>query len=167
MKYDFLNKTIQTDNIILPNSGKINSFLLKNNYEEILKAIDFITNDKKLLHVHGFIGTGKRQFINYICDFLDKDVIKLEYYCKEGTVCDDILLTFTELINNLSISKTISLNSKITTLNVKLKQQLSSIKKPFLIILHSFDVILNENLELIKNLLIELLEEQNIKIVIL
>ena len=62
------------------------------------------------------MGTGKRQFINYICEFLDKNVIKLEYYCKAATVSDDILLAFNEIIDNNSLSKAINLNAKITTL---------------------------------------------------
>ena len=166
MKYDFLNKTIQIDSVILPNSNKINPYLLRNNHTEILKVIDFISSEDKLLHIHGFMGTGKRQLINYSCEFLEDNVIKLEYYCKEATVWDDILLAFTEKIDNLSISKNVSLNTKITTLNVKLKQQITSIKKPFLIILHTFDDILEENLELIKNYFIEILEEENVKLII-
>ena len=122
MDYEFLNSSIEKDNIILPNSDKINSFLLKNNYSEIIKAIDFISSEEKFLYIHGFLGTGKRQFINYVSEFLNKDVIKLEYYCKEATVCDDILLTFNEYIDNLSISKAVNFNAKITTLNVKFKQ---------------------------------------------
>ena len=42
MNYEFLNSSIEKDNIILPNSDKINSFLLKNNYSEIIKAVDKI-----------------------------------------------------------------------------------------------------------------------------
>ena len=166
MEYKFLDKSIQTENIILPNSDKINPFLLRNNYADIIKAVDFIASDEKLLYVHGFMGTGKRQFINYICDFLDKEVIKLEYYCKEATVCDDILLTFTESIESLPISKAVNLNTKITTLNVKLKQQLSSIKKPILLILHSFDDILEENLNLVKEFFADIAKEENIKLII-
>ena len=103
MEYEFLNSSIEKDNIILPTSDKINPFLLKNNYADIIKAIDFIAAEEKFLYVHGFMGTGKRQFINYVTEFLNKDVIKLEYYCKNATVCDDILLSFSDIIDNLSI----------------------------------------------------------------
>ena len=128
MDYEFLSSSIEKDNIILPNSDKINPFLLKNNYSEIIKAVDFIASEEKFLYLHGFLGTGKRQFVNYICEFLNNDVIKLEYYCKESTVCDDILLTFSEIIDNQSISKAVNLNAKITSLGLKFKQQISSIK---------------------------------------
>lgn len=166
MEYNFLDKSLQIENIILPDSDEINSCLLKNNNAEIKKVLNFISSNEKILHLHGFMGTGKRQLINYVCEFLDKEVIKLECYCREATVCDDILLDFTEKIDKLSISKNVNINTKITTLNVKLKQQILSIKKPFLIILHSFDSILEENVELIKNYLIELLEIENIKLII-
>ena len=86
MNYEFIDNSIEKDNVILPNSDKINPFLLRNNYADLLKAIDFIASEEKFLYLHGFMGTGKRQFVNYICEFLAKDVIKLEYYCKEATV---------------------------------------------------------------------------------
>ena len=166
MDYEFINSSIDKDNIILPNSDKIDPFLLRNNYADIIKAVDFIGTNEKLLYIHGFMGTGKRQFINYICEFLHNDVIKLEYYCKEATVCDDILLAFSEIIDNLSISKAINLNTKITTLNVKLQQQISSIKKPFLLVLHSFDDIQDSNIDLVKEVISTIAAENNIKIII-
>lgn len=166
MDYEFLNSSIEKDNIILPNSDKINPFLLKNNYADIIKAIDFIASEEKFLYIHGFMGTGKRQFVNYVTEFLNKDVIKLEYYCKNATVCDDILLAFSDIIDNLSISKAINLNAKITTLNVKFQQQISSIKKPFLIILHSLDDILPENKALVSECFAKLLKEDNVKVIV-
>lgn len=166
MDYNFLDNSIEKDNIILPNSDKINPYLLKNNYADVIKAIDFIGTDEKFLYIHGFMGTGKRQFINYVCEFLNQDVIKLEYYCKEATVCDDILLNFSEIIDSHSISKAINLNAKITTLSIKFLQQISSIKKPFLIILHSFDDVQEENCGLIKDLLSNIAKENNVKIIV-
>lgn len=166
MDYEFLDSSIEKDNIILPNSDKINPYLLKNNYAEIIKAVDFIASEDKFMYIHGFMGTGKRQFINYVCEFLHKDVIKLEYYCKEATVCDDILLAFNDIIDNHAISKAVNLNTKITTLSVKFQQQISSIKKPFLIILHSFDDVLEENAELIKELITTIAKETNVKIIV-
>ena len=76
MDYNFLNSSIERDNVILPNSDKINPFLLKNNEAEVQKALNFIASDEKFLYVHGFMGTGKRQFINYITEFLDENVVK-------------------------------------------------------------------------------------------
>ena len=113
MKYDFLNKDIDIDNIKLPASEKINPYLLKNSYAELIKAVDFLSKDEKLLYIHGFLGTGKRQFINYLMDFVNNDVIKLEYYCKESTVCDDILLNFINIIESNSMSKIVNFNTGI------------------------------------------------------
>lgn len=166
MDYEFLDSNINRDNISLPNSDKINPFLLRNDYADIIKAVDFIASSEKFLYIHGFMGTGKRQFINYVCDFLHKDVVKLEYYCKEATVCDDILLMFTEMVEKMPVAKGFNLNSKITTLNVKFHQQISSIKKPVLIILHSFDDIQKENLELVQKALSLVLKEPNVKLII-
>lgn len=165
MDYKFLDD-INTENISLPESSKINTFLLKNNYDDAVKALDFFTSDEKFLYIHGFLGTGKRQFINYISDFLNKEVIKLEYYCKPSTVCDDILLNFIDILEKNSLSKVVNHTAKITTLGVKLQQYISSIKKPFVIILHSFDDILEENKNLVENCFKHVLENENIKIII-
>ena len=166
MDYKFLDSVVDIDKISLPESDKINPFLLKNNYADIIKGIDFINSDDVLLYVHGFLGTGKRQYINYISEFLSKDVIKLEYYCKESTVCDDILLAFIDTIDKSAITKGVNLNAKISTLAVKFEQYISSIKKPFFIILHSFDDILEENQELVCHCFSEILKNNNIKIVV-
>lgn len=166
MEYEFLNSSIERENIILPNSDKINQFLLKNNRDEIVKAIDFFATEEKFLYVYGFMGSGKRQFMNYIQEFLDDDVIILEYFCKEATVCDDILLDFTRKIEANAISKAVNLNTKITTMDVKFKQMVSSIKKPFVIILHSYDDILKENRALTGKMLSGILAEANVKLVV-
>lgn len=166
MDYNFLNSSVDIDNLNLPQSRCINPFLLRNNYGDITKAIDFLNSDGVFLYVHGFLGTGKRQFINYVSEFLSKDAIKLEYYCKASTVCDDILLSFIDVVEKNSISKAINVNAKVTTLSVKLQQYIASIKKPFVIILHSYDDISDNNRQLVIDLLEGLATDENVKIII-
>ena len=120
MDYKYLDSSINIENVNLQESPCINKFLLRNNYAEVIKAIDFFNINGKFLYVHRYIGTGKRQFINYITEYLSPDVIKLEYYCKASTVCDDILLSFIDMVEKNSMSKVVSINAKITTLAVKL-----------------------------------------------
>lgn len=166
MDYKFLDSSVDIEDIVLPESDKIHPILRKNNYADIIKAIEFLANDELFLYVHGFLGTGKRQFINYISEFLNKDVIKLEYYCKASTVCDDILLSFIDKIEKTALSKAVNLNTKVTTLAVKFQQYVSSIKKPFFIILHSYDDVLPENVKLINDCLKNSIKDSNIKIVV-
>ena len=166
MKYHFLNSSINSEEISLPDSEKINSFVLKSCQNDVFKAIEFFKSDDILMYIHGFLGTGKRQFINYATDFLDKEVIKLEYYCKESTVSDDILLSFIDIIENNPISKAVNLNAKIMALNIKFLNMLSSIKKPFVIILHSFDDITEENKNLVIDMLQNAAKSENVKIIL-
>ncbi len=165
MEYKFL-ENINTEDVTLPQSSKINSYLLKNNYSDAVKALDFFATEGTLLYIHGFLGTGKRQFINYISDFLDKDIIKLEYHCKASTVCDDILLLFIELIEKNALSKVVNHTAKITTLTMKFKQYVSSIKKPFVIILHSYDDIAEENRKIVAECMSSVTEFDNVKIIV-
>ena len=166
MDYKFLDNLNSIEDLVLPNSDKINPFLLKNNQAEIKEALNFIGSNEKFLYLHGFLGTGKRQFINYISDFLDKEVILLEYYCKASTVCDDILLYFNDVINKRNSSNTFEINTKISTLAVRFQKNISSTKYPFLIVLHTFDDILEENEWLVKETFEKILKYDNVKIII-
>ena len=166
MDYKYLNSSIEKENIILPESSKIDSFVLKNNRAEMIKAIEFLSSEEKFLYVHGFMGTGKRQFIEYFSEFIAKDVIKLEFYCKESTVCDDLLLSFNNVIDNHNLSKAVNINTKIETLSIKFQQLVSSIKKPFVMVLHSFDDIQEQNLKIIIEMLQKFVSNPNVKLII-
>ncbi len=167
MSYNFLETSFDLNNVTeLPISDKIHPLLLKNNDSEIKKAIEFLNSKEQFLYVHGFLGTGKRQFINYVTSFLQKDVLKLEYYCKESTVCDDILLSFIDTTEKTAQSKAVNLNAKITTLAVKFQAQLASFKKPVVIILHSYDDISDENKSLVVDCFSNVLKNDNIKLII-
>ena len=165
MDYNFLDSSVDIENLNLPESGSINPFLLKNSYAEMTKAVDFLNSEYTFLYIHGFLGTGKRQFINYVSGFLDSEVIKLEYYCKASTVCDDIMLEFIDIIEKNPISKVVSINAKVTTLSVKLQQYVSSIKKPFVVIIHSFDDISESNRPLVIDCLEAVSKSPNVKII--
>lgn len=167
MSYNFLETSFDLNNVTeLPISDKIHPLLLKNNDSEIKKAIEFLNSKEQFLYIHGFLGTGKRQFINYVTSFLQKDVLKLEYYCKESTVCDDILLSFIDTTEKTAQSKAVNLNAKITTLAVKFQAQLTSLKKPVIIILHSYDDISDENKSLVVDCFSNVLKNDNIKLII-
>ena len=47
MDYEYLNNSIDKNNVILSESDKINPFLLKNNKDDIIKALDFISSNEK------------------------------------------------------------------------------------------------------------------------
>ena len=166
MEYAFFDNGFDINNPILPESDRINQYILKNSSDDIYKILNFLCSDEKFLYIHGFLGTGKRQIVNYITEFINNDVIKLEYYCKSATVCDDILLSFIDKIEKHDLAKAVNINVKISTLAVKFQQYITSIKKPFFIILHSFDDILPENVGLVQDVLINILNNSNVKLLI-
>jgi len=164
MEYKFTD--IVADSSFNPKeSDKINRCLIKNTNNDIIKAIEFLNSDEKLLYIHGFIGSGKRQFVSYICEYILNDVKILQYFCKEATVCDDILLSFTDILQESSSTKTVSFNAKITTMSERFMQLISAVKKPVLIILHSIDNINDNNLKILNDTLTKVLKEPNIKII--
>ena len=88
MDSKFLDSSIDKENIVLPDSDSINPFLKRNNYAEIIKAVDFLTSEEKLLYIHGFLGTGKRQFVNYLKKFFNK------FLNLQPLVADDSILQY-------------------------------------------------------------------------
>ena len=166
MKYSFIDEKVSGQDFVLRESSKINHYLLKNNNAEILKALDFLADDGKFLYIHGFLGTGKRQFINYTLDFVNKEVIQLKYICKPSTVCDDILISFIDVVEKHNLSKAVNHTAKITTLPVKLQQYISSIKKPFIITLESYDDIEEDNRKNVEEFLKSVLKEENVKVIL-
>ena len=166
MNYKFSNISVANNNFELKPSEKIHPCLLKNHKNDKMKAIDFLSSDGKFIYIHGFLGTGKRQFVNYLCEYLNDDVIKLEYYCKDSTVCDDIFLEFTEYIEKLSVSGSLKLNAKISTLSAKFEKAIEAIKRPVLIILHALDNTTEENIHVVADNFSKVLRNQNVKIII-
>ena len=166
MKYSFLDEKVNSQDFVLQESSKINHYLLKDNNIEILKALEFLVGDGKFLYIHGFLGTGKRQFINYTLDFVNKEVIQLKYICKPSTVCDDILIAFIDIVEKHNLSKAVNHTAKITTLSVKLQQYISSIKKPFIITLESYDDIEEGNRKNVEEFLQAVLKEENVKVIL-
>lgn len=164
MNYKFTE--IEFENFSLEESESIHPCLLKNNNNEFVKALEFLKSDEKFLYIHGFLGTGKRQFVNYVCEYLAEDVIKLEYFCKESTVCDDILISFTDYLEANVVKKNSNLNAKIATLMTKFQQLTSSLKKPILIVLHTVDNILPANWRLICDDLNKIVKEPNVKLIL-
>ena len=166
MDYNFLDSAIANgEKEISDVPSIINPFILKNSEADIKKAVDFLGSEESVLYIHGFLGTGKRQIINYLSKFTNKQVIKLEYYCKDSTVCDDILLDFIAKVEKTLDVKT-NLNAKITTLIVKFKKLLEETTRPILIILHSFDDISSENVKLVINNLTEIGKSHKIKMIL-
>ena len=166
MQYIYTDISEISNDYNLHESKNIDSCLLKNNYSDIIKAIEFLNSDEKYLYIHGFMGTGKRQFVSYLCEYLTREVIVLDYYCKESTVCDDIMLSFIDRIEKFSPAGNMNLNTKIATLTIKFQKIVSTLRKPILVILHSLDNVSDDNLHFITNSFETLLQESNVKIII-
>ena len=59
MLYKFLNTFLNPKELLTQAKVDINPFLLENNSNNVEKLYEFYKNDKSLLFVNGFLGTGK------------------------------------------------------------------------------------------------------------
>ena len=168
MRYKFLNIFLDPKELLTQAKININPFLLENNAAQIEKLYDFFKGDTNLLFVNGFSGTGKAKIVNYSTAFLSTDTILLKYNCFNSSVLDDILLSFFSEFKKMSSQNIIS-EPKIKTENFtqKVNSYFSQIEKPFVIILDSFEAILEENRQEILDFIFHLNSMQKIKTIII
>lgn len=172
MQYNFLN--IFLDQKELLNQAKsnenieINPFLLENNASQIEEIYNFYKGNVNLLYVNGFLGTGKAEIINYSTAFLSTETIVLKYNCFNSTILDDILLLFFNEFKKLSSQNIISEpKAKTENFTQRINAYFTQIEKPFVIILDSFEAILEENRQEILDFIFHLNTMQKIKIIII
>ena len=113
------------------------------------------------------MGTGKKQVVNYSLNFLSKEAIVLWYNCFETTILDDILLCFFNEFKKLQTQGIISgLKVKTENFTAKINAYFTSIEKPFVIVLNSYDSIQKENLQEIVDFVNHVIGFEKVKIVI-
>ena len=168
MDYKFLREDLDKNDLSNQTKVEIDNILLQNNEDQIKKIYKFYSEKNNLLFVNGFLGTGKFEVINYTTSFLSEDAIILRYNCFNATVLDDILLAFFKDLKNLVIQKKIT-PPKIKTENFtqKINSYFSHVEKPFVIILNSFESILDENRKEICDFIMHLTTIEKVKVVVI
>ena len=167
MKYQFLNFFLEKKDLLKQNSEVIDPFVLENNKENLENIYDFYGSEKPILFVNGFMGTGKKEVVNYSLNFLSKEAIVLWYNCFETTILDDILLCFFNEFKKLQTQGVISgLKVKTENFTAKINAYFTSIEKPFVIVLNSYDSIQKENLQEIVDFINHVIGFEKVKIVI-
>lgn len=168
MQYNFLNIFLDNKDLLKQEKRQLNQFLLENNASQLENIYDFYKNNNDLLFVNGFMGTGKPQVVEYSFSFLSPDVITLKYNCFDSTILDDILLFFFSEFKKLSLQKVISEpKAKTENFNQKINSYFSTIEKPFLIVLDSFESILKENRQEILDFIFHLSSFSKVKIILI
>ena len=165
MNDKFLNQKINIKDLT-PDSP-YNPYLIGNNEKQVSQICDFLQNNKKLLLLNGFAGTGKGEILNYVTSHLNPDVVFIKYMCLETTILDDMLLSFFESFRNYAIKGTITLpKRKVDNFTQKINSYFNAIKNPIVVVLHSFQSILKENKKDILNFIEHLEKFENVKIIL-
>lgn len=168
MKYQFLNFALDEKDLYNQDSSMIDPVLIQNNKTQLNNIYEFYKNDNPILFINGFMGTGKIQLVNYSLNFLSDDTVVLKHNCFETTILDDIFLTFFEEFKKLETQKIIETPKiKSENFNQKIHSYLSTIEKPILIVLNSFEALTKENNSEIINFLLHLNSFRKIKVIII
>lgn len=151
----------------LTSDSPYNSYLIGNNEKQIGQICDFLQNDKKLLLLNGFAGSGKGEILDYTASHLNENVVLIKYMCLETTILDDMLLSFFESFRNYAIKGTITLpKGKVDNFTQKINSYFNAVTNPVVVVLHSFQAILKENKKEILNFIEHLEKFENIKIIL-
>ena len=151
----------------LTSDSPYNPYLIGNNEKQIEQICDFLQNDKKLLLLNGFAGSGKGEILNYTASHLNENVVLIKYMCLETTILDDMLLSFFESFRNYAIKGTITLpKGKVDNFTQKINSYFNAVTNPVVVVLHSFQAILKENKKEILNFIEHLEKFENIKIIL-
>lgn len=168
MKYQFLNFFLERKDLLKQNSKMIDSFLLENNRENLESIYEFYGSETPMLFVNGFMGTGKRQIVDYSLNFLSKEAIVLWYNCFETTILDDILLAFFNEFKKLQTQGIIAgLKVKTENFSAKINAYFTYIEKPFVIVLNSYESIQKENLQEIVDFINHIIGYEKVKVIII
>lgn len=168
MQYKFLNIFLNKKELLTQTKIEINPFLLESNAEHIEKIYNFYKSPTNLLYVSGFLGTGKPKIVDYSTSFLSTETIVLKYNCFNATVVDDILLAFFSEFKNLYSQGVISEPKiKVDSFIEKVNSYFSQIERPFVIILDSFEAILDENRQEILDFIFHLMTLQKVKVILI
>lgn len=168
MQYKFLNIFLNKKELLTQSKIEINPFLLENNAAHIEKIYNFYKNPTNLLYVSGFLGTGKPKIVEYSTSFLSPETIVLKYNCFNATVVDDILLAFFSELKNLYSQGVISEPKiKVDSFIEKVNSYFSQIERPFVIILDSFEAVLDENRQEILDFVFHLMSLQKVKVILI
>lgn len=168
MQYKFLNLFLDKKDIFSLNNEMIDPVLIENNTSQLEDVYEFYNNDRPIMYVNGFLGTGKVQLINYSTNFLSEDTIVLKYNCFETTILDDIFLTFFEEFKKLETQKIINPPKiKSENFNQKIHSYFSTIEKPILIVLDSFEALTDDSRTEIINFIMHLISFQKVKTILI
>lgn len=168
MKYKFENIFLDEKELMTLNSEMIDPILIENNQSQLKEVYEFYKNEHPILYVNGFLGTGKVQLINYSLNFLSQDTVVLKHNCFETTILDDIFLTFFEEFKKLEAQKIIVRpNIKSENFNQKIHSYFSTIEKPILIVLDSFEALTEENRKEIIDFLLHLTSFHKVKTILI
>ncbi len=155
------------ENFVYIKDNEFDSSLIFNSERQIEGICDFLQNDKKLLLINGFVGTGKSEIVKYVTKSLNSNVLLIRYICFETTILDDMLLSFFETFKNFTIEgKIVPPRVKAENFTQKINSYFNSINAPIVIVISSFQAVLKENKYEILNFIEHLSKFSNIKIII-
>jgi len=165
MRTDFIEKQIEIKDI--PKDSPFDLCLIENCNKQISQIGEFLQDDKKLLLLNGFKGSGKSEIVDFVSMNFAPEVLTLRYNCLETTILDDMLLSFFESFRNYTLQgKIVPPRIKTENFVQKINSYFNSIQNPIVIIIKSFEAVLKSNKADILNFIRHLMKLSNVKIII-
>lgn len=167
MKREFLNPSVDAEQIVNNQNGIAEKYVLKNNEASIKKIHSFFNSDKNILLLNGFAGTGKKQIFETFLANINTNTAVCKFVCTPSSTINDVYLYLSTFFKS-NYKDTLGKDFNILT-NYKDKAQyaLARVEDNLILAFYNFDNILQDNIQEFLDYINALTDLKNIKIVII
>ena len=165
MAKNFLSINSNYNDFLSRPSSDIDKYLLENNNRVLSKLYGFLQKSESLLVLTGFQGTGKKQLINHLLNYVDKDVESFKFYCSNSTTLDDLLLLLWSQIMSVTLTNGIKYDYAMTFQD-KVSVFFVNSDVSTIITLYDYDLLSDTNHKEILDFLLFIARNRNIKIIL-
>lgn len=163
MNREFLNQSIDCEQLINNPNGQAEKYVLKNNEASIKKIHAFFTSDKNILLVNGFAGTGKKQITETFLANANPETHICRFVCSPSSTINDLYLQLSNYFKPKFSGNDFNL---LTSYKDKVQYALARIESNIILAFYNFDLIKEENTTEFLNYINALTDLKNVKTII-
>ena len=165
MENNFLEKTVDFNQLLDSQTEYAEKYVLKNNESSLRKIFNFFASSKNILLINGFAGTGKKQIVDTVLSYIQKNTFVCKFVCTQSTTIHDFYM-FLATRFRLKFSNLEKDFNILTNYKDKVQFALSRVDFNMIFSIYGFDNLLEENKQEFIDYINALTDLKNLKTVI-